>query len=291
MLFSEINPFIRNAKFIHIDRVTDYRRVYSYDARFFYVLDGQGSFFADNKSYTLNQGDAIIINSGIEYQIANPEHKVVYISYNFDYTNNHSSVTYPVPPELKEQYDESKIIEHTTFEDMPMFNKVVCVHGLQKSSNKIMSIQKEHTKKLLFHSIKEGNLFSEILVEIARMVNTVSLQSEKSEKNGKSSTDEPSGVDAIIDYVHQFYHKNLSYEQIGEKFSMHPNYINTLVKARTGLSLHKYILNIRISNALELLESGNYSVSQVAAKCGFGDIQHFSHAFKSITGKSPSKYK
>ena len=285
MLFSEINPFIRNARFIHIDRQTDYRRVYSYDARFFYVFDGCSEFFANNKLYFLNQGDAIIVNSGIEYQIVNPAQKVVYISFNFDYTNDHSSVTYPVPPQLIDQYDKEKIIENVHFDDMPVFNKVVCVQGLQKVSLKILSILKEYDKKLLFHSIKEGNLFAEILVEVARIVNSASTQ------HGKRSIGDTTGVDAIIDYVNQFYFKNLSYEEIGEKFLMHPNYINTLVKARTGLSLHKYILNIRISNALELLEAGNLSVSQIAEKCGFGDIQHFSHAFKSITGKSPSNYK
>lgn len=285
MLFSEINPFIRNARFIHIDRQTDYRRVYSYDARFFYVFDGQGDFFADNKSYSLSCGDAIIVNSGIEYQMVNPKQKIVYISFNFDYTSKHSSITYPAPPQLKENYDKSGIIEHVLFSDMPMFNRVVCVHGIQKASHKILSIQKEFDRKLLYHSIKEGNLFSEILVEIARTVNSVGQQ------NGKNPIGNTANVDAIIDYVNQFYFKNLSYEEIGERFSMHPNYINALVKARTGVSLHKYILNIRISNALEMLESGSYSVSQVASKCGFGDIQHFSHAFKATTGKSPSNYK
>ena len=52
-----------------------------------------------------------------------------------------------------------------------------------------------------------------------------------------------------------------------------------------GKPLHRYLLELRITKAIGLLETGQYSVESVAEAVGFSDANYFSRYFKKITGK------
>ena len=48
--------------------------------------------------------------------------------------------------------------------------------------------------------------------------------------------------------------------------------------------------NLRMQKAISLINTGYYSLKEVAAMCGFTDYKYFSVEFKKHTGKSPSEY-
>lgn len=52
-----------------------------------------------------------------------------------------------------------------------------------------------------------------------------------------------------------------------------------------------YLLNIRISKAMRLLQKNEYTISQIAFHTGFGSSSYFSKQFKDIVGKTPRQYK
>ena len=62
-------------------------------------------------------------------------------------------------------------------------------------------------------------------------------------------------------------------------------------KNSTGLSPLKYINNLKISRAKELLSVGMCSVSEAATLSGFHNECYFSREFKKHTGMSPVEYK
>lgn len=53
----------------------------------------------------------------------------------------------------------------------------------------------------------------------------------------------------------------------------------------------QYRDKIRLRYSKEYLSSGFYTVSEVAEKCGFDDVNYFIRFFKKHTGMSPGKYK
>ena len=57
-----------------------------------------------------------------------------------------------------------------------------------------------------------------------------------------------------------------------------------------GISLTKYINNVRIIAAQKLIDEGYTSVTAIAMQTGFSNITHFDRVFKKITGISPKKY-
>ena len=279
MLFSKIQPFIRYARFLRIDNLAQYPPFIPYDARFFYVTDGCGTIVVRGKRYTMLPGDLILINSGLEYYHEKPVKNVTYIAFNFDYTCNQSEISAPVSPDVKEIFDNNKIIEKVFFEDEKMLNDVVYLKNMQYVESKVVAIRKEYSKKLIFHEQKESILFAQVLIEIVRRLNSIVVSENKDI------------IEKIIDYIYENCAKNITNKDIGKKFGFHPNYVSLLIKSATGMPMHKYIMHARLSYSVELLYEGELNVVQIAQKCGFCDVFYFSRCFKNVFGVSPSKYK
>lgn len=61
-----------------------------------------------------------------------------------------------------------------------------------------------------------------------------------------------------------------------------------LFKAAFGITPQQYLIQIRLLKSLELLRTGNYSVTEASIVTGFADVFSFSKAFKKQFGISPS---
>jgi len=63
------------------------------------------------------------------------------------------------------------------------------------------------------------------------------------------------------------------------------------VKARTGYSLYRYVLEKRIGVAAHMLRSGDAPLVDVAAACGFSSQQHMTALFSERLGTTPLRYR
>lgn len=59
----------------------------------------------------------------------------------------------------------------------------------------------------------------------------------------------------------------------------------------TGVSPHRYRLQLRVDRAKALLENSGMSVLQIALAVGFDNQQHFATVFRRLEGVSPSAYR
>ena len=62
------------------------------------------------------------------------------------------------------------------------------------------------------------------------------------------------------------------------------------LKALSGKGPNDFIRIYRLEKAKALLESGEYTIAEVADEVGFSDAKYFSSCFKRAFGVSPSKY-
>jgi AraC family transcriptional regulator len=67
-----------------------------------------------------------------------------------------------------------------------------------------------------------------------------------------------------------------------------PVHLGRLFIAVFGLGVAESQERLRCLHATTLLERTDLTVSQVAQRCGFSDLSHFSHRFKVVTGRSPT---
>jgi signal transduction histidine kinase/DNA-binding response OmpR family regulator/ligand-binding sensor domain-containing protein len=61
------------------------------------------------------------------------------------------------------------------------------------------------------------------------------------------------------------------------------------LKSLTGQSPNEFIKVIRLNKSLELLKTGNYSITEISELCGFSSVGYFSTVFKKHFGKSPTE--
>ena len=99
-------------------------------------------------------------------------------------------------------------------------------------------------------------------------------------------------IKPAVDYIHENYTMEIiSIEALSKMCNITPEYFRRIFKNIYGVSPVRYINNLKITMAKELLESKMYSVTEAANQAGYDEMSHFSREFKKATGVSPSEYK
>ena len=93
---------------------------------------------------------------------------------------------------------------------------------------------------------------------------------------------------ALLD--REFSDAQLSVAAVADRLSLSAVYLRRAFKAAYGLPPLRYLQELRLSSAKTLLESGYYTVTEVAKQCGFDSLSYFSAAFRKQTGLSPLAY-
>lgn len=84
----------------------------------------------------------------------------------------------------------------------------------------------------------------------------------------------------------------LSLQQASDELEINPAYLSReFSKYFENLSFGEYIRKMRIEKAMHLMETTQYSLTEIAYLTGFSDQSHFTRIFKKQTGLLPTVYK
>lgn len=87
-------------------------------------------------------------------------------------------------------------------------------------------------------------------------------------------------------------HMSMSLQQASEELEINPAYLSReFSKYFDNLSFGDYMRKMRIQKAIELMDTTDYSLTEIAYLTGFSDQSHFNRIFKKQTGQNPSSYK
>ena len=84
---------------------------------------------------------------------------------------------------------------------------------------------------------------------------------------------------------------DLKVEQIADSMNLSRAAFYNKLKTIAGLSPIDFLRDIRIKRACQLIESGSYTIQQVAFMTGFKDPKFFSRTFRKIMDCSPTEYR
>lgn len=91
--------------------------------------------------------------------------------------------------------------------------------------------------------------------------------------------------------IHETYTtEQLRVGDLAEMCKMTPEYFRSIFRKHYGVSPLKYINDLKLTHAAELITSGEYSITEVAGLSGFADASHFSREFKKHFGVPPVEY-
>lgn len=98
-------------------------------------------------------------------------------------------------------------------------------------------------------------------------------------------------VKKAMDYILLNYSSKISVKDIAEYLKITPNYLSSVFKKQTGVSLTVYINEVRINSSLSMLANTDRSIQEVAEWVGIEDGNYFSRIFRKTMGVSPSQYR
>lgn len=95
-----------------------------------------------------------------------------------------------------------------------------------------------------------------------------------------------------LEHIHSHVAEGaVSVEELAKLCGMSDTYFRRLFVQEHGVTPQQYISRLRLTTATELLQSGYYSVGEIASRCGFNNINYFSAFIKKETGLSPLRYR
>ena len=93
------------------------------------------------------------------------------------------------------------------------------------------------------------------------------------------------------EYIEQYFHQPISLEELAKLSNMSAtNFRREWKKIYLETPL-QYRDSIRLYYAKEYLNSGYYTVTEIAEKCGFDDVSYFVRFFKKKVGLTPGEFK
>ena len=131
------------------------------------------------------------------------------------------------------------------------------------------------------YSRKTLEAYSDLLLIMAEYIEKYDLMSENEQ--------------SLAEVVRRYIDKNLSSKitLADLSWNLHCSTVTLTehFKEQFGITIMQYVMQRRMEMAEQMLLGSNASVSEIAAGCGFADVEYFSRTFKSIHGESPKRWR
>ena len=274
MTIKTIEPFVRFAR--KINRFIP-ALVIAPDHRLFYCTAGWGELEVGTGRIRLSHGDLLFVPAGTPYRAVALGEGFDTLTLNFDFSQERAHLITAVPPLYTDRLGDFTPLESKLPPEE--FRAPLLVREFGEGERYMRDIEREYRHKKLYAEKRTSLLLCSLLILALRR--TAALEAP-----GFSSL-----AAEVAAYLREHYREPCTNKELGEIFSYHPNYLNRLMVAYTGLSLHKYLTRTRIDRAIDLLCTTDMNVAQVGTAVGYPDPSHFSKAFERTTGYSPSAFR
>ena len=95
----------------------------------------------------------------------------------------------------------------------------------------------------------------------------------------------------LLDYIEKHISEPLNVELLSHTAGISRNQLFREFRKYLDCTPHDYLLERRIAKARFMLEKDTASIKEIAAECGFENIEVFYRSFKRITAASPANYR
>lgn len=279
LTIENIRPYVRYAKILNMGPDYYARDRRSYDNRLVYFFEGTGELIINGTSHTGVRGSLFLWSPDDVYTLRATGDGFKAIIINFDYTYGSKQSNLAIPPADDFRFDETQRTEDVCFSDIKEFNKPLALQDMRSMESILLSIDMEFINPRINYNLMLSAMMTVALLRISRA------------SRGGYGEEMPPLVADVTAYIHENYAGDLSNSTIGSVFNYHPNYVNRAMLASTGQSLHQYVIGVRAMKALELIQTTDLTITDIASAAGFRSIKHFSQCFKKVYGFAPSYFR
>ncbi len=94
----------------------------------------------------------------------------------------------------------------------------------------------------------------------------------------------------ILEYINMNYSEKIDLQKLSGEFFVSPSHVSRLFKKFMGTTTVEYIHEVRIKQAVNMLNEGRHSIKEVAEITGYDSLNNFYKKFKIYTGTTPAIY-
>ena len=95
----------------------------------------------------------------------------------------------------------------------------------------------------------------------------------------------------VQEYVTQNYSEEIPLGKAARIAAMERTYFSTFFHSKVGVTFSSWLQYLRVRKAMELMKSGDHSITDVAFSVGFGDLRTFQRAFRKWASLAPRDFK
>ena len=140
----------------------------------------------------------------------------------------------------------------------------------------------------------------ELLIRVKKLLelrNKLKIHYSKFTYQEENTTDQPTDHELkFLEKIREIVLKNIAQENfsvphMAKAMQMSQTQLYRKLKGVTGETPSQLIQTIKMEKAIQLLQSSELNISEVAFKLGFSDPNYFTRTFHSFHGKTPSSFR
>ena len=237
-----------------------------------FILSGCVLYTVGDKTYTLEKGGMIVLNTLEEHSL--------------------EVLEYPYERYLLQ-------IEPAFFQREVKYPEIISIFIRRPSGfSHLFLIPEEiweYTRTCLcemYHEYKEQKQFWEMMIgsDLRRMFVELFRSCPISFYTGKIDAGTNLAFN-VQNYLDHHYTEPISTDSIASEFFLNKHYLSHVFKDTIGYGMMEYVIILRINKAKILLTQTAESISVIASKCGYDNFAHFSKQFKKLEHCSPTEYR
>lgn len=94
-----------------------------------------------------------------------------------------------------------------------------------------------------------------------------------------------------VEYLQDHWDEHITIQDIAKQCLISESAVHHMFKKQLGQTPVRYLNEIRVNQAIRLLENSDYSISDIIQRVGFSSENHFRKVFADMTGMTPLKYR
>ena len=230
------------------------------------IIVTEGTLFitANNVSYTVHAGECIFLKAGEEhYGTTASKGRLSYLWVHF-YSE-----------------DKFKVVDKCDSEDVcciPEYFKLMDFGRAVQLFNILMNISFDESQN------------TQLMTDYALKLLLMEITKQSCEQEQDSSV-MPANIISAMAWIKNHYYLHFEINELAEYIGYNADYLSTVFKKHTGISVTQYTNTLRIKAAKTFLSSFGTSVKETAYSCGFADEKYFIRVFKQYEGITPSEYR
>lgn len=241
------------------------------------IREGEAVFQVYQKSYRVRTGEGFLLNRNVPHSCSSPGNEHVRYS------------TILVRPDFL-YGDFGSDVERKCFQPFLQNSAIPCIHltGFDENGKEILwklnQVEEAFDRKRFCYELKIKGLLCEAFAMI--------LYGHRQEltKFVPANLQELERLEKMLNYLNIHFTEVISLQDLADQVHLSREVCCRLFKKMTGKTITGYLEEYRVNKSFSLVQSGQYSMTQITEMVGFSNPSRFASAFRKRFGCNPGGY-